>query len=507
MFVLKVSSILLFFINITYSMYYLTDFHAHYPDAHVIVANCSETVSLSCPIGFENNSSSTVPTMWFRLYENAYPQPLILGDRQLIDDQRFMIRTQNTDRHLEIVGIRKDDEGYYLCKSGNDIQTSYNITIRSNSCIEIIPNLLHTNSEEPIQIVCRIRSIEDSDEVNFHVEWTRNDYLLDNNLTESSSNYSSTDGILYETLIIKNATRNDTGIYKCRYGHDLMATAQIIVNQYPGGSKSRRLISQLRGNSSLSRASLRTNMNFIATIAIFFCISAVSIHAAEKCPGSSVDSQEDFKWKYDAAPIVVYGTASEVRNNLVSFTIKCLLKGSLTAAKLELPQLPEVSNLTECHYLAANRNYIVFIETMKTTGADSKTLYKFADMEEIEINADTATTFMKEECEDEEDDGIEMTMFYASNDRQCNKFTATCNSGTKSAIIAQNFPPLTKSTTFLGGYKKAIDTPNENGSDRTISGKKNGGFSDDDSRNAAATSTISMSLVIFFTGLFMMFRI
>jgi hypothetical protein len=69
--------------------------------------------------------------MWFRLYENAYPQPLILGDRQLIDDQRFMLRTQNIERHLEIVGVRKDDEGYYLCKSGNEIQSSYNLTILS----------------------------------------------------------------------------------------------------------------------------------------------------------------------------------------------------------------------------------------------------------------------------------------------------------------------------------------------------------------------------------------
>jgi hypothetical protein len=184
--------------------------------------------------------------MWFRLYENAYPQPLILGDRQLIDDQRFMLRTQNTDRHLEIVGIRKDDEGYYLCKSGSDIQSSYNITILSmtwhflkknilsfslgNTCIDIIPNHIHTTTDEPIQLVCRIRSIENSNEVNLHVEWTRNDYLL-NNITESSSNYSSIDGILYETLIINNATRTDTGIYKCRYGQVLTATAQVIVNQ------------------------------------------------------------------------------------------------------------------------------------------------------------------------------------------------------------------------------------------------------------------------------------
>jgi hypothetical protein len=69
--------------------------------------------------------------MWFRLYENAYPQPLILGDRQLIDDQRFMLRTQNNDRHLEIVGARKDDQGYYICKTGNTIRSSYNLTITS----------------------------------------------------------------------------------------------------------------------------------------------------------------------------------------------------------------------------------------------------------------------------------------------------------------------------------------------------------------------------------------
>ena len=70
--------------------------------------------------------------MWFRLYENAYPQPLILGDRQLIDDQRFMLRTpHHSNRRLEIVGVRKDDQGYYLCKSGNEIQSSYNLTIHS----------------------------------------------------------------------------------------------------------------------------------------------------------------------------------------------------------------------------------------------------------------------------------------------------------------------------------------------------------------------------------------
>jgi hypothetical protein len=41
-------------------MYYLTNFHADYPDAHVIMANCGATVSLSCQIESENSSSSIV---------------------------------------------------------------------------------------------------------------------------------------------------------------------------------------------------------------------------------------------------------------------------------------------------------------------------------------------------------------------------------------------------------------------------------------------------------------
>ncbi|CAF1069590.1 unnamed protein product [Adineta ricciae] len=591
MFLLKVPSILLLFINITYSMYYLTNFHAHYPDAHVIIANCSDTVSLACPVGFESNTSSAVPTMWFRLYENAYPQPLILGDRQLIDDQRFMLRTQNTNRHLEIIGVRKDDEGYYLCKSGNEIQTSYNITILSNSCIDIIPDQIHTNSDEPFQIICRVRSIENSDEVNFHVEWTRNDYLLENNLTESSSNYSSADGILYDTLTIKNATRNDTGIYKCRYGQDLVATAQIVVNHYPGGSKSRRLISQLRGNSSLSRASLRTvnfcfyivyeivlvalvalsntydelgqvdlinqvssrkkiyhtlfdrdlallslgfqsvkfmkrckkyiyiffsksinrhryllfiSMHLIATLALVFCISAVNVRALDLCKGSSSDAQEEFQWKLDNAPIVVYGTATEVKNQNVTFTINCVLKGSLPVNKIYLGQPTDVLNVTECHYLAPNRNYIVFLESTQTIGAGSTTIYKFANMEEIEVNANTAKNFMDEECADQDDEGIEMTMFFASDKLQCNKFTATCNAANKKAILAQTYPPLTTGTTFLGGYKKVLGVPSEN--DAAISSKTNGGIGDE-VRNAAAMSTISISMIISFVVLLMKFRL
>lgn len=72
-----------------------------------------------------------MPATWLRLYKNDYPQPLILGDRQLIEDQRFMLRTLNNDRHLDIVGARKDDEGYYICKKGHTVRSSYNLTITS----------------------------------------------------------------------------------------------------------------------------------------------------------------------------------------------------------------------------------------------------------------------------------------------------------------------------------------------------------------------------------------
>ena len=94
---------------------------------------------------------------------------------------------------------------------------------------------------------------------------------------------------------------------------------------------------------------------------------------------------------------------------------------------LSLSILADVLNVTECHYLAPSRNYIVFLESTQTIGAGSTTIYKFANMEEIEVNADTAKNFMDEECADEEDEGIEMTMFFASDKLQCNKFTAKCN--------------------------------------------------------------------------------
>ncbi|CAF1282508.1 unnamed protein product [Rotaria sordida] len=263
---LKVLFISISIINISCSMYYLTNFHHDYPDARVINANCGDTISLSCRSESNTNHvqlSSTIPAMWFRLYENAYPQALILGDRQLIDDQRFMLRTLNNDRHLEIVGARKDDQGYYICKRGNTIRSSYNLTITTNSCINIIPNNLHVNINEAIRLVCRIRSPDAFNQQNLRVQWTRNDYPI-LNIAECLSNYSSIDDTLYEILTIRKARRTDTGIYTCRYGQLLTATAHIIVNQYSSASKSRRLISHITGNSSSLKPSSRTvTHNFI----------------------------------------------------------------------------------------------------------------------------------------------------------------------------------------------------------------------------------------------------
>lgn len=94
---------------------------------------------------------------------------------------------------------------------------------------------------------------------------------------------------------------------------------------------------------------------------------------------------------------------------------------------MKFVSLAEVLNLTECHYLKASKEYVVFIESMKTTGSESKTVYKLADLEEIEITGESAKLFLESECDDEEDHGIEMTIFYYKDNLKCNQLTATCN--------------------------------------------------------------------------------
>jgi hypothetical protein len=230
---------------------------------------------------------------------------------------------------------------------------------------------------------------------------------------------------------------------------------------------------------------------------------AVSIYGLERCPGASKESQEDFKWKYDVAQIVAYGTVSNVQKNTATLQVSCTLKGQLPVSTVELTQLEDVMNLTECHYLTANKQYIVFLESMKTAGVDSKILYRLANMEEIEINSNSVNAFLEEECADEDDYGIEMTIFYFNNNLKCSQFTATCNQATKTSIQALNYPPLTKSTTFLGGFKKTLAVPTMK--DEAISGKQIGGTGDEQFRSSAMIATICMPLMVFLVGLMMKF--
>jgi hypothetical protein len=86
--------------------------------------------------------------------------------------------------------------------------------------------------------------------------------------------------------------------------------------------------------------------------------------------------------------------------------------------------LAEVANTSECHYLTTTKNYIVFLEPITTKDRIS---YRLADMEEIEITRNTLTKFMDDECDDEDDYGIPMTIFYADSNSKCGRFTVPCN--------------------------------------------------------------------------------
>ena len=46
-------------------MYYLSNFHADYPDARIVIAKCGDTISLSCRLESDNNpiQSSSIVTI------------------------------------------------------------------------------------------------------------------------------------------------------------------------------------------------------------------------------------------------------------------------------------------------------------------------------------------------------------------------------------------------------------------------------------------------------------
>jgi len=247
-------------------------------------------------------------------------------------------------------------------------------------------------------------------------------------------------------------------------------------------------------------------MIFPTILALLFCISAGSINGLEHCQGPSNESQDDFKWKHDAAPIVAYVTATEVKNNNAKLEVKCLLKGQLTVSTLDVPQFSDVANISECHYLTANKNYVVFLDSMKTPGSD-KMIFKLSDMEEIEITSTTVNNFLTEECNDEEDNDIDMTMFAYDNNLKCGQFNAVCNKMTKASILNLNYPPLTKTSTFLGGIKKTVAIPKMDDDEGISSKHGSGGMSDSKYRSMGTIATIWMPMIVFITGLTMMFNI
>jgi hypothetical protein len=89
--------------------------------------------------------------------------------------------------------------------------------------------------------------------------------------------------------------------------------------------------------------------------------------------------------------------------------------------------LADVANLSECHYLTVNKDYIVFIVPVKPVVPNNNILYRLANLEEIEITRNSLTKFIDDECNDEDDYGIPMTIIYADSNNKCGKFQAMCN--------------------------------------------------------------------------------
>ena len=185
--------------------------------------------------------------------------------------------------------------------------------------------------------------------------------------------------------------------------------------------------------------------------------------------------------------------------------------------------LADVNNINECHYLTANKDYIVFIESLKTAGSDNKILYQLANMEEIEITPNSLTKFLDDECSDEDDYGIPMTILYTDINNKCGKFQVVCTGlylnlnnrkrkyfqkffleNTKTSILNLNYPPLSKTSTFIGGIKYPLGVPKMD--NEMISGKQSIAADDETLRSTATISMIFMPIVVIITSLTMIFN-
>ncbi len=84
------------------------------------------------------------------------------------------------------------------------------------------------------------------------------------------------------------------------------------------------------------------------------------------------------------------------------------------------------------------------------------------------------------------------------------KYISKSLEATKASILALNYPPLSKTTTFLGGFKKTLEVPNM--ADEAISGKQGGSISDEQYRSSATIPTIWIPFMVLITGLVMKFN-
>jgi len=247
------------------------------------------------------------------------------------------------------------------------------------------------------------------------------------------------------------------------------------------------------------------------TIALLLCLSTASIFALDKCPGAANDAYEDFEWKYAAAPMIAYGTASSVNNNVVTFKVICSVKGELTTGQtLELAQPTEAANYTECHYLAASKNYVVFVEPKTPT---EKKAYQLAHMEEIEVTNTLAKQYLDDQCEDSDDHGIELTVFYTNGVDKCGDFKVVCNDKNRASLLDLKFAPLDAKSIILGITRKTVPVTNgnydysEDDSEKVLGKKKDGGIGDERFRNHGGLTTALMSMVMFVAGLTLLYNI
>jgi len=247
------------------------------------------------------------------------------------------------------------------------------------------------------------------------------------------------------------------------------------------------------------------------TIALLLCLSTTSIFAFEKCPGAANDAYEDFEWKYATAPTIAYGTVSSVNKDVVIFKVICAPKGQLTTGQtLELAQPTEAANYTECHYLTANKNYVAFVEPKTPT---EKNAYKLANMEEIEVTSNLAKQYLDDQCEDSDDHGIELTVFYTNGVDKCADFKVVCNDKNRASLLDLKFAPLDSKSIILGVTRKTVPVTNgnydysEDDSEKVLGKKKDGGIGDERFRNnGGRLTTALMSMGMFVAGVTLLYN-